>query len=533
MIFPDRLHAALRHEGGLSRRLFLAYGASLSSLPLLGRAQAGQPAKGRPSFDSDPFSLGVASGDPGPDSVVLWTRLAPSPLEPGSGLPPEPLAVRWELAEDEAFRKLVASGRTMATPQLGHSVHVIPRGLEPDRWYWYRFRCGDATSPVGRTRTLPRAGAMPERMRFAFASCQHYETGLYTAYEHLAGQDFDLVFHLGDYIYEKGGIEGRLRQHHGAEIESLDDYRARYAQYKSDPLLQMAHAHCPWMVTWDDHEVDNNYADHISEEAGVDPAAFLLRRANAYQAYYENMPLRPRSFPKGPDLRLYRKASFGRLAEFCVLDTRQYRSDQPNGDKPSPLNAEATDPANSLLGSDQRHWLQSSLLRSRGTWNVLAQQVMMGLVDRAGAESEEERRFSMDQWPAAAAERAGLMEFLAERRVPNPVVLTGDIHSNWVNELRVDDRRPEGKPIAAEFVGTSISSSGDGVDVPGDHDAIRSANPFLKFYNRQRGYVGCTLTPETWTSDYYVTDKVSEPGGKTSKRASFVLEKGSSEVQEG
>ncbi|MCS6849805.1 MAG: alkaline phosphatase D family protein [Gemmataceae bacterium] len=506
-----------------SRRHFLAaataWPVAAWFLPMGGSATA----QSRPRLADYPFTLGVASGDPTSTGVVLWTRLAPRPLEPAGGMDPTAVAVRWELAEDDALKKIVAHGTALATPQLGHSVHVEADGLKPDRWYWFRFRVGEADSPIGRTRTLPEPAAQPERLRFAFASCQHYEQGLYTAYGQMARDDLDLVFHLGDYIYEDEGRDGRVRKHAGKEIESLDDYRIRYAQYKSDPLLQGMHAACPWFVTWDDHEVDNNYANDISEKLDVDPVAFLERRANAYQAYYENMPLRRRSLPRGPDMRLYRKAAFGRLAEFFVLDTRQHRTDQPNDDRPSPINAAALDPSNSLLGPVQRGWLQAGLIASHGTWNVLAQQVMMGMV---GFLRNGELLYSMDQWPGYVHERLALVRFLAERRVPNPVVLTGDIHSNWVNDLRVDDRKPELPVVATEFVGTSISSGGNGVRTPKNLEQLMAINPCIRFHNQERGYVRCIVTPRLWQSDYVVAEYVTKPGGPVVTRASFVVEAG-------
>lgn len=519
MLDLQRLPEAVRFEGGVSRRLFLACGAALSSLPLWQRAAW---AERSPRFPKDPFTLGVASGDPDETSVVLWTRLAPEPLEPFGGMSPEAVEVRWELAEDEGFQKLAATGTDVATPQLAHSVHVVVKGLRPDRWYWYRFHAGEAVSPVGRTRTMPDRAAQPARLQFAFASCQHYETGLFTAYEQMARDELDLVCHLGDYIYEDGGREGRVRKHAGEEILTLADYRIRHSQYRADPLLHRMHARCPWLVTWDDHEVDNNYAGDVSEHAHVTPEELLLRRANAYQAYYEMMPLRPRSLPRGPDLRLYRHAPFGRLAEFFVLDTRQYRSDQPNGDVKSPLNAAALDPRNTLLGEEQRKWLQSRLIASRGTWNILAQQVMMGLVSFPNREGEP-RVYSMDQWPGYAQERRRLLEFLVERRVPNPVVLTGDIHSNWVNSLRMEDHRPETPIVATEFVGTSISSGGNGTETVRGHDDLLAHNPGVLFHNAERGYVRCTVTPECWTSEFLVVDDVTKPGGKVFPRASFVV----------
>ncbi|MFO0919335.1 MAG: alkaline phosphatase D family protein [Planctomycetaceae bacterium] len=484
MLELSTLRDAARSEGRVNRRLFLAYGAALSSLPWWGRLAAGQVAAS-PRFERDPFSLGVASGDPDDSSVVLWTRLAPRPLE-GGGLPPETYPVRWEVAAEESFQTILQHGDTFATPQLGHSVHVELKGLEPDRWYWYRFHCGDAVSPIGRTRTTPAANVVPPKLRFAFASCQHYETGLYTAYEQMAQDELDLVFHLGDYIYEGPGRDGHVRKHVGGKLRTLEDYRNRYAQYRSDVNLARMHARCPWVVTWDDHEVENNYAGGISAITETDPVAFLDHRANAYQAYYEMMPLRPRSLPRGPHMKLYRTLHFGRLATFQVLDTRQYRTDQPNNDKASALNDEALHPHNTMLGAEQADWLKNSLLQSTATWNVLAQQVMMGMVYR---KVDDEPRYSMDQWPGYAAERIRLMKFVAERQVPNTVVLTGDIHSNWVNNLHVDDRQAETPVVATEFVGTSISSGGNGAKEIANLETLLSENPGVLFHNRQRGYV--------------------------------------------
>jgi len=429
----------------------------------------------------------------------------------------------------------VRGGAAAAPPQLGHAVHVAAEGLKPDRWYYYRFHAGDATSPVGRTRTTPEPTATPEKLRFAFASCQHFEQGLFTAYEHMAKDELDLVIHLGDYIYEyphNPNTKGKLvRKHAGpaaGKIKTLEDYRNRHAQYRGDKLLQGMHARCPWLVTWDDHEFDNNYANLIQEEqpkgkAKADPADFLEQRANAYQAYYENMPLRPASLPRGPRMKLYRTSNFGRLASFQVLDTRQYRTDQPNNDRSSDINDEALNPKSTLIGAEQADWLKGALLRSPATWNVLAQQVMMGMADLAAG---EKKQYSMDQWPGYAFERMRLMKWIAERKVPNPVVLTGDIHSNWVNELRVDDRRPEEPVVASEFVGTSISSGGNGQKDPKGLDVLLAENPFIKFHNRQRGYVRCTVTPNEWRSDYVVVPEVLEPGGAAEVPASFVVEAG-------
>lgn len=535
MLDLKNLRAAVRHEGGVSRRLFLAYSSALAALPLLGARTEGRVNR-QPKFAANPFALGVASGEPTDTGVVLWTRLAPAPLDEGGGMKPELVEVKWELGEDAELKTILKSGTAVATPQLGHAVHIVADGLKPDRWYFYRFHCGGATSPVGRTRTAPEPTATPDKLNFAFASCQHYEQGLFTAYEHMAKDELDLVIHLGDYIYEYPGAEKRVRKHVGpakSKIKALEDYRNRHAQYRTDEHLQKMHARCPWIVTWDDHEFDNNYADLIQEDQPkgkekADPADFLEQRANAYQAYYENMPLRPASLPRGANMKLYRTAHFGRLACFQVLDTRQYRTDQPNGDKASDLNADALNPKNTLLGAEQSNWLKHSLLKSTATWNVLAQQVMMGMVDLAAGEP---KKYSMDQWPGAAFERMRLMKWIAERKVPNPVVLTGDIHSNWVNDLRVDDRKPEGAIVAAEFVGTSISSGGNGPKEPKNLDTLLAENPFIKYHNRQRGYVRCAVTPKAWRSDYVIVPEVLKPGGPAEVGAAFVVEAGTAGIK--
>ncbi len=511
----------------MDRRRFLAHVAALAGIPLLGDRVEGRTIRGF-RFDADPFSLGVASGDPTNSGVVLWTRLAPRPLEPEGGMPRENVGVTWTLAGDQAMTKVVRSGIATATPQLAHSVHVEVDGLEPDHWYWYRFHAGDAKSPVGRVRTMPADSALPPQLRMAFASCQHFEQGLFTAYENMVRDELDVVFHLGDYIYEYPGVDRRVRKHLGAEPRTLDEYRIRYAQYKSDPNLQRAHAHCPWVVTPDDHEVENDYAGSVAEDRGVDPIEFLERRARAYQAYYEMMPLRRRSLPEGPDIRLYRTIRFGRLAEFQVLDTRQYRTDQPNGGRRSSLNDAALASRNTLLGPTQAGWLQARLIESQATWNVLAQQVMMGMA--AYRSSTGDLVYSMDQWPGYAHERIQLVKFLSERRVPNPVVLTGDIHSNWVNELRTDDRQHDSAVVATEFVGTSISTGGNGYDKAKYQDRLLSDNPGVKFHNGQRGYVRCTITPRVWRSDYHVVEQVTQPRPIATTKASFVVEAGKAGV---
>jgi alkaline phosphatase D len=502
-------------RGQTDRRAFLIGGVAIVGASALSRVQA------RPRWDASPFSLGVASGDPSEDGVVLWTRLAPDPLN-GGGMPSAPVEVRWEVAEDEAMRRVVKSGRATATADWGHTVHVEADGLEPHREYWYRFHAGEATSRIGRTRTLPRAKDDVDRLRFAFVSCQHYETGFFTAYKHLAAEDLDLVFHLGDYIYEGPARDGQPRRHRGLELATLEDYRNRYALYRTDPDLQTAHALLPFIVTPDDHEVDNNYAGEISEHD--DPRdAFLARRAAAYQAYYEHMPLRRRSIPSGPSIQLYRQFTYGKLASFFVLDTRQYRTDQPCGDGSKAPCPGVADPQATLLGASQEKWLFDAMSRSKGRWNVMPQQVMMAKVDQMPGADE---RYSMDQWSGYDAGRTRLMEFLAARRASNPVVLTGDIHSNWVNDLKVDFRDADAPAVGTEFVGTSITSGGDGMDQSPRMKDVLAENPFVKFQNSQRGYVSCSVTPDAWHADYQIVEQVTTPDAPRRTRASFRVTNG-------
>jgi alkaline phosphatase D len=522
MLDLNHIAEAVRYEGGLSRRLFLAYAASLPAVPLLGRRSAA--ALARKSLASDPFQLGVASGDPTATGVVLWTRLAPQPLEATGGMDPHKVKVAWEIATDDAMRKVIRRGAAIASPELSHSVHVEAENLEPGRWYWYRFRAGDAESPIGRTRTMPADQSTPDELRMAFASCQNYESGLYTAYAHMAEEELDLVVHLGDYIYEYGPRPGYVRKHVCGELRTLDDYRRRHAQYKSDSMLQAMHARCPWLVTWDDHEVCNDCtAEGAEREGETDPVKFLARRAGAYQAYYEHMPLRHASLPKGPKMQMYRKQSFGRLAEFFVLDGRQYRTPQPNGGKGCDINDAACSPESTMLGKQQLAWLKDSLAGSKATWNVLANQVIMALIDEKPG---PERRFPMDEWCGYVHERNELMKFIDERRIANTVVLTGDNHTNRVHDLRLDDLRRESPVVATEFVGTSISSDGDGGEARERAAAIIAENPGARFYNEERGYVRCTVSRDGWRSDFRTVPYIRRPGAPIVTRASFVVEAG-------
>jgi alkaline phosphatase D len=509
----------------LCRRKFLLVTGSLSAAALWSNRALGRVLQA-PKFADNPFQLGVASGDPMPNGIVLWTRLAPKPLE-GGGMPEESVQVDWQVADDESMSKIVRQGSTVANPDWAHAVHVEVDGLQPDRWYFYQFRAGGETSPKGRLRTAPAADALPERLRFAFASCQHWESGFYTAYEHMLAEHPDLVIHLGDYIYEGAARDKGVRKHAGPKLSSLADYRLRHAQYKTDPALQAMHAAAPWLVTWDDHEFENNYAG-LAPEHPKPLEEFRAQRANAYKAYYEHMPLRVSQLPHGPDMPLYRRVSHGRLADFYVLDTRQYRTDQPCGDGGKAPCEASYDPAGTMLGQMQRDWLFGGLAASPARWNVLAQQVMMARVDfREG----DLVAHSMDQWPGYEADRRRVLKFLHERKIANPVVLTGDIHSNWANELPVDFDHLDGSSAAVEFVGTSISSSGDGQRESKQQSSLLSENPFVKFHNRERGYVSCEVTPAAWRADFRTVEYVTRPGAPLQTRASFVVEAGQSKLQ--
>jgi alkaline phosphatase D len=470
-----------------------------------------------PQFVSDPFRAGVASGDPRAGSIVLWTRLMPD-----SGREKEwqreAVPVEWQLASDEGMNRIVKRGRARALPSLGHSVHVEVNGLEPNRWYWYRFKAGSAESAVGRTKTAPNGPV--DKIRFAFASCQNYQTGYYTAYQNMVKEDLDLVLFLGDYIYERGG--NTVRSVPVAECETLDQYRDRYALYRSDQNLREAHRLFPWIITWDDHEVENNYAG-VFQEDNQPREDFLRRRAAAYQAHYEWMPLSKSCLPRGPNSRLYRRLSFGPMANFLVLDGRQFRSDQACGDGLKAPCEELRQSSRTMLGSAQERWLERELRLSRSRWNVIANQTRMTVVDQIPGPNEA---FAMDQWAGYDDARRRFVQGLSNTKVSNPVVVTGDIHSNWVGDLKLDYREAREPVVGTELIGTSISSGGDGSDSNPLIEATLAENPQIKFYNTQRGYVRCEITGEKLTADYRVVEKVSVPESQAFTRATFVVEAG-------
>jgi alkaline phosphatase D len=510
----DRLLASL------SRRELLNIGWKLGLAAVL-QPVTSRTVLAQPMFTAYPFTLGVASGDPLPDGVVLWTRLAPDPLD-GGGMPMSRVEVAWEIAHDRTFAKLARKGTVVARPELGHSVHVEASGLEPGREYFYRFHCGGEVSQIGRTRTAPAEGAPADTMRFAVCGCNHYETGYFTAFRHLSNEQFDCVLHTGDYIYENRGDGGRnpalVRQHRGQEIFTLVDYRNRYAQYKSDPDLMAAHASAPFIMTWDDHEVDNDYAG-ITDENDTPPEVFLLRRAAGYQAYYETMPLRASALPTGPHMRLYRRLVFGNLIDLSVLDTRQYRSPQACGGGTTRPCAEEVDPVRTIVGAEQEKWLFANLAAARARWTVLGQQVPTFARDNGG-------RFAMDKWDGYTVSRQRLYMRLRDTKAPNPIVLSGDVHTHWGADLKLDFANPKSETVGVEFTNTSITSGGDGTDVQANWDHLHANNPHITYHSARRGYIACTASQKTMRADFKILDKVTTAGVPIRIGGSVVVEAG-------
>jgi alkaline phosphatase D len=466
------------------------------------------------------FTLGVASGDPRPDGVTLWTRIAPDPLAvDGLGgmaaYDGRSVQVGWQVAARPDMREVVASGSVRATLAEAYAVHVDVRGLEPDRHYWYRFRVGDQTSRTGRTRTFPAAGAAVTSLRFATASCQNLPAGRFAVYRHLAEQDLDVVLHLGDYIYEGPGPvapgPGPDRRHLPfVALQSLSDYRIRHAQYRLDPDLQDAHAAHPFVVVPDDHEVVNNQST----------ATLAQRRANGYQAYWEHLPLPGSARPQGSAMQLFRSIDYGRLAAFDMLDTRQYRSPQIGGGTFRTLPAAAYDPARTLTGADQEQWLFDRLATSQATWNLLAQQVYLAAIDvRPGAQ----QWFNTDKWDGYPVARERLTRFLADAAPNNPVVLAGDVHAAMVNDVRLT-LDPTSPVVTSEFLGSSVTSGKDNNDV---FEGAFAENPHMLFYEgRRRGYLVCEVTPTAFRGDQWFVDDVLDAASPVRLGGTYAVEAG-------
>lgn len=513
------------------RRIFLLQGARLA-------AALGTPAllASAHAASAYPFSLGVASGSPLPDSVILWTRILADPLaDPLASPPGAPVAyaVRWEVAHDQAFTRIAAKGTATAAPALAHSVHVDVKGLEPGRWYWYRFMLGNAVSPAGRTRTAPAPATMPATLKLAVASCQHWEFGSYAAHRHIAAANPDLVAFLGDYIYEWGPYQLRhpARALRVSESFTLADYRARYAQYKSDPELQAAHLAAPWIVTWDDHEVANDYSPERDE---LLTPGFATRRAAAYQAFYEHMPLRLAPAGGLGELRIYQRYDWGQLARLHVLDDRQYRAVhacQPQGRGGSSSVTRACkalrDPSRSMLGAAQEAWLGQGLASSRARWNIVAQQTPMAQSSQLPLDTPGGGRFWNDGWDGYPAARERLFATLRASGAANPVILSGDVHTFYATDLRPDFNRPvsgANPVVATEFCGTSVTSS--------SRPQARTLqyldmNPHVKYgRSDKRGFMLMEITPRATSTMFVGLDDVRDPNSGAATLAAFTVSDG-------
>jgi alkaline phosphatase D len=508
-------------------------------------------ARSQPRFSLDPFTLGVASGSPTADSVVLWTRLH-LPLDAREHLGTSALSVRWEVAHDAGFGRLVQRGRASATLDLAHSVHVEVTGLEPDRWYFYRFMVGDAVSPVGRTRTFPQADAEVARLRLAYASCQKWEDGYFSAWRHMREENLDAVMFLGDYIYEYPARGSKIRVPPGGWVLTLDDYRQRYALYKSDADLQAMHAACPWLMTWDDHEVQNDYAGSQAGHSGsadpANPADFVSRRAAAYQAYYEHMPIRASALTQGlaglmraakqhAETRIYSRVSFGRLASLYLLDTRQYKDPQvcsrDGALGSSVLDPDVCagwhDPARSLLGLPQERWLTQEFAQRRSSevgWNVLGQSSLFGQRDFKPGLG---RSLWNDGWDGYASARRRLTDGLRQHAVANPVFLGGDVHENWVGHVKTDYTNARSATVGVEFCGTSITSRSGG---NAKTEQRLTENPHFVFADAQaKGYGVVEFTPGQIHTQLRVVDDVTRPDTRVSTLASFRVRAGQPVVE--
>ena len=519
----------------MSRRAFLGLtGATAAAVALGGGALAYSTNRvlTSPTFSEYPFSLGVASGEPryapsAKDHLTLWTRLAPDPLN-GGGMPRNGVEVRWELAEDENFSKVVQRGTEIATAHEGHSVHVALQGLEPARYYWYRFKAGDEISRVGRTKTAPEAGAPLNSMSFAFASCSDYQEGYFPAYRAIAeDEDLDVVFHLGDYIYEYDPDPESTRVGQTDGPTDLMSYRNTYAEYRLDPDLQDAHAMHPWEVIPDDHEVYNNYEG--------DPAQSDVATA-ALLAYWEHMPLRPSASPHfdgGEDLlHLYRTINYGDLALFAALDTRDYRKEpaEPEaepGSEDDEYAEEVQDPKarNDMIGKEQEAWLFETLDSSEARWNVIAQQI--GMFDYASG-----RRGDIVGWDGHGYARDRILRHLDGARPSNPVVITGDLHCSWVSDLKADFSDESSDTVGTEFVGTSVTS-GLGESYARAYERHLEQNPHVRFFDeRTGGYVRCEVTPNEWRTEMKLADSIEDPDSPVHTFASFVIEDGQPEAKQ-
>ncbi len=473
-----------------------------------------------PDLPDDPFTLGVASGDPLPNAVVLWTRLAPDPLaEDGlGGMPDQEVDVRWEMARDDGFTDIVRSGVAVAATDHAHAVHVDVDGLELATDYRYRFTVGDHTSPAGRTRTLPSGS--PDRFQVGVVNCQWFEAGAYAAYRHLLDEDLDVVLHLGDYIYEfPGAAEGERTTLPTHELETLTDYRLRYASYRLDEDLRNAHHRYPFVLTWDDHEVANNYSGDALRDAPDSPDAARSRKVAGYQAWWEHLPVRAGP-PVDGELAVHQHFDVGDLARIYMLDQRQY-ADLPPCRDGGPEAEDFGDCAErlddrSLLGSEQETWFTDATEGSRATWNLVGNPVVLGGID--GGNAADGPAYYLDSWDGYPTARHRLIEQLA--KVSNPVVLTGDYHAGMLIDVHERPFEQDSSLVAPELMAPPISSQLFPADITGQSPQVRQQI-------NGHGYLAVEVTPERVHARFRILDDVADPSSAISTRLTCTIEAGS------
>ena len=481
-----------------------------------------EPVAQRISWRTQPFALGVASGRPRSDSLVLWTRLLLRADD--AHLANKALPVELEVFADAALKQRVQVHTITTNAVRGHSVHAHLKNLKPATDYWYRFRCGDAFSAVGHARTAPALNADVQQLRLALTSCQNFEHGLYVAHQEIAKEPLDFVLFMGDYIYESNNPQTLPRKHNNEEPKTLAQYRTRYEQYKADPMLQASHAAHTWVLMWDDHEVVNDYAND-QDRNYTDPQVFLQRRAAAYQAYFEHQPVLIAPDPKRPyDMRLYDNFCWGQLADVWTLDCRQYRSAQAcrdplrGGGRMITQCSELDDAQRTMLGFEQERWLHDSLSVSQASWKLLAQATQ---ISSTSVPAPTGRAYWNDAWDGYPQARKRLLQTVIDAGLKNVVTLGGDVHMNIAANLRQEPNNPDSPVVASEFVGTSISSRGMGEKAM---SLIRISNPDLLHARAdERGYSLITVTPEMLRCDFKTTATPagSEAGFKT--QASYAV----------
>lgn len=502
-----------------------AFGAALVSSQAQGIGPVTSVAAAhRTRLPHSPFTLGVASGYPHATGMVLWTRLLTDPAHSEDELTAEHVPVLLEIADDEAMTRIVQTRKVHAERQWAHSVHAEIDGLLPARWYWYRFTVGGHRSAVGRTRTAPHEGDYVARLRAAFACCQHFEQGYFTAYRQMVADDLDLIVHLGDYIYEGSFGDDLVRPIPEGTAYTLADYRALHARYRTDPHLQAAHAFCPWLCIWDDHEVENDYIADLSAYHN-DRAVILARRAAGYQAYYEHLPLPAAMKPVAAGMRIHREVRWGALARFFMLDGRQYRSSTACSGPPRAGGevirredcAGLRDPARTYFGAQQRDWLLGRLPEQSPSWNLLA---MPTVFANTGLARDGVQRLYTDSWNAYPVEREQIAAGMSQPAVRNPVVFSGDMHVFFANRVHADES--ERKPaVATEFTCSSITTRPPSRRYV---DAVRDQRGNVRYANGDsRGYVRVDLDRHRMVVDMMGVDDIRDPLSTVTRIAGFVV----------